>query len=142
LHIISKFSKEKYCDYLPEIFLNIKYNFGKFYPYVLYFRDFLRKFNFKYSDKNLIDFLNKIFDKKSGYGEVNFKDNDSLNLIKFIMESVPKEQIDDSVNNIIKDNLGEENYKIIFGVSKEASPEEIQRGYVGNSTRESRHYKF
>jgi len=72
-------------------------------------------------------------------------DNDAISTIKFIVDTIGNEKIPRTTRDLIKDKVGEEGYKYIFPEQQQqqqASPEQIDKAYRGDSTREARNYKI
>lgn len=168
-YLLSSHSKEMNIQNIPHIIRYMKVYLDNSSKYIFMFRRFFQNFaskidNGEYFDRWETDNENKPLNHKDIKNYSNNKtlnlfreilkysfeniDDDAVMTIKFIVDTIGKQKFPRTTRELIKEYVGEQNYKSIFDqsdistkTSPEASPEQIQQGYTRNSTRESRHYK-
>jgi hypothetical protein len=167
LHLLSNYSNQMRLDNIDVIFNYMHKILGNVSKYIFIFRKFFEKFasdlksarvhdkdegslhhskiqkNF-FNENKTLKLFKGIFDENL---REKMSNNDAISTIKFIVDTIGKEKFPKSTKGLIKEIVGEEGYKSIFPEQqqqqqKQASPEQIDKAYRGDSTREARDYKF
>ena len=160
LHILSNYSNEMPITNMSSIIEKMRSYLGSSSKYIVMFRRFFQNFASKlqdawsvnheqedihYSDVNQNN-ENSTINLFAGILKYSFEnkiDKDAVSTIKFIVDTIGNENIPRTTRDLIKDKVGEEGYKFIFPEKQQqASPEQIDKAYRGDSTREARNYKF
>ena len=162
LHLLSNYSNDMPIKEIASVIRNIRVYLGGSSKYIFMFRRFFQNFASKLQDAKEVnrdqgdihhssvstDYENTsiyLFEKilKWSFEKI---DNDAISTIKFIVDAIGNEKIPRTTRDLIKDKVGEEGYKSIFPEQQQqqqqASPEQIDKAYRGDSTREARNYKF
>ncbi len=165
LHLLSNYSNDMPIKEISSVISNIRAYLGSSSKYIFMFRRFFQNFASKLQDAKEVNrdqgdihhsdvsqnyentsmnlFANIL---KWSFGKI--LDNDAISTIKFIVDAIGNEKIPRTTRDLIKDKVGEEGYKSIFPEQQQqqqqqqASPEQIDKAYRGDSTREARDYKF
>lgn len=165
LHLIGNYSKEMKVNDIDIIIKYMRIYLGSSSKYISIFRRFFQNFASKIDNGEVFDrwetdnenkpLNHKDIDNYSGNETLNlFRkilkgsfeniDDDVVMTIKFIVYTIGKQKFPITTRELIKEYVGEQNYKSIFdqpNKTTQASPEQIQQGYTRDSTRESRNYK-
>ena len=159
LHLLSNYSNDMPIKEIASVIKNIRVYLGGSSKYIFMFRRFFQNFASKVQDAKEVnrdqgdihhssvnpDNENTsiyLFEKilKWSFEKI---DNDAISTIKFIVDTIGNEKIPRTTRDLIKDKVGEEGYKYIFPEQQQqASPEQIDKAYRGDSTREARNYKI
>ena len=166
LYLLSNYSTRMPINNIGTIIYIMNRYLGNAFKYIVMFREFFRKFaesleNASYYDEKEISLggepllassvsMNNTENKTFRlfhdiiYTGINGTiDNNAISTIKFIVDTIGKEKFPKTTKGLIKDITGEEAYKVIFPEKQQqASPEQIDKAYRGDSTREARDYKF
>ena len=162
LHLLSNYSNDMPIKEIASVIRNIRVYLGGSSKYIFMFRRFFQNFASKLQDAKEVNLdqgdihhssVNTDYENTSIYLfekilKWSFEkiDNDAISTIKFIVDTIGNEKIPRTTRDLIKDKVGEEGYKFIFPEkqepSPEPSPEQIDKAYRGDSTREARNYKI
>jgi len=161
LHLLSTYSNQMPMRNISNLISNIRAYLGSSSKYIVMFRKFFQNFASKLQDakevnrdqedmhhsdvsKNHENTSIKLFaDILSSFGKI--LDKDAISTIKFIVDTIGNEKIPRTTRDLIKEKAGEEGYKSIFPEQQQqqqASPEDYDKAYRGDSTREGRDYKM
>ena len=161
LHVLSSYSNKMPINSIPDLIQKMRGYLGGSSKYIVMFRRFFQNFASKLDDARDID----RYEKDTHHSDISQNhentsinlfakilkwsfekiDNDAISTIKFIVDTIGNEKIPRTTRDLIKDKVGEEGYKSIFPEQQQqqqASPEQIDKAYRGDSTREARDYKF
>lgn len=161
LHLLSNYSNDMPIKEIASVIRNIRVYLGGSSKYIFMFRRFFENFASKLQDAKEVNLdqgdihhssVNTDYENTSIYLfekilKWSFEkiDNDAISTIKFIVDTIGNEKIPRTTRDLIKDKVGEEGYKYIFPEQQQqqqASPEQIDKAYRGDSTREARNYKI
>ena len=163
LHLLSNYSNDMPIKEISSVISNIRAYLGSSSKYIFMFRRFFQNFASKLQDAKEVNrdqgdihhsYVSQNYENTSmnlfanilkwSFGKI--LDNDAISTIKFIVDAIGNEKIPRTTRDLIKDKVGEEGYKSIFPEQQQqqqqASPEQIDKAYRGDSTREARDYKF
>ena len=160
LHLLSNYSNQMPITNISDLIEKMRSYLGSSSKYIVMFRRFFQNFASKlqdawsvnheqedihYSDVNQNN-ENSTINLFAGILKYSFEnkiDKDAVSTIKFIVDTIGNENIPRTTRDLIKDKVGEEGYKFIFPEKQQqASPEQIDKAYRGDSTREARDYKM
>jgi hypothetical protein len=161
LHLLSNYSNQMPIKNMSNLIEKMRSYLGSSSKYIFMFRRFFQNFASELPDAFYIDRdqegthhsnISKDHENSTIYLFTNILkwsfenkiDNDAISTIKFIVDAIGNKKIPRTTRDLIKDKVGEEGYKSIFPEQqqKQPSPEQIDKAYRGDSTREARDYKF
>ena len=160
LHLLSNYSNQMPITNISDLIEKMRSYLGSSSKYIVMFRRFFQNFASELPDAFYVDRDQEgthhsdisdghqntsiyLFARILRWSFENKIDNDAISTIKFIVDAIGNEKIPRTTRDLIKDKAGEEGYKFIFPEKQQqASPEQIDKAYRGDSTREARDYKF